>query len=217
MSPRRVACRGLVERKADVPEVKPMPLRFFAGDVLDVAPALIGKQLRRGRVVLRITEVEAYRWPGDTACHARAGLTERTAPIWGPPGRAYVYLCYGIHNMLNVVTGRSGDAQAILVRSCEPVAGLATIRRRRGGKDGPVSLAGPGKVGQALALDTSWSGHPLHRSGGLTLCDGPPPSEMLVGPRVGIDFAEPAHRALPWRFAAADTRFITHGKTLKPL
>ncbi|MCH9679998.1 MAG: DNA-3-methyladenine glycosylase, partial [Deltaproteobacteria bacterium] len=108
----------------------PLPLRFFARDVLDVAPALLGQHLHRDGVTLRITEVEAYRWPGDTACHARAGRTERNDAIWGPPGRAYVYLCYGIHTMLNVVTGSDGEAQAVLIRSCAPVDGLDVIERR---------------------------------------------------------------------------------------
>ncbi|MEM9457933.1 MAG: DNA-3-methyladenine glycosylase [Myxococcota bacterium] len=195
-------------------EPSPLPLRFFARDVLTVAPALLGQHLCREGVVLRITEVEAYRWPGDTACHARSGRTERNDAIWGPPGRAYVYLCYGIHNMLNVVTGADGEAQAVLVRACEPVEGLAEIERRRGGKQGPVLLAGPGKIGQALGLDLSWCHHALYEPKGLTLYAGTVPSAIAVGPRVGIDYAEPEHVALPWRFADADSRWVTHRKGL---
>ncbi len=192
-----------------------LPLEFCARDVLEVAPALVGMHLRRGRVELRITEVEAYRWPGDTACHARSGRTERNAAIWGPPGRAYVYLVYGLHQMLNIVTGDDGDAQAVLVRACEPVRGLAEIRVRRGGKDGPELLTGPGKVAQALGLDTTWSHHELWREGGLTLRAGTPPSQLLVGRRIGIDYADPEHRDFPWRFDAADTPWITHARTLQ--
>jgi DNA-3-methyladenine glycosylase len=194
-----------------------LPLSFFARDVLEVAPDLVGRHLRRGSVVLRITEVEAYRWPGDTACHARSGLTPRNAPLWGPPGRAYVYLCYGLHHMLNVVTGDTGSAQAVLVRACEPVAGLDAIRRRRGDKSGPVLLTGPGKIGQALDLDTSWSTHLLTQRGGLTVHAGSRPARLAVGPRVGIDYAEPEHRALPWRFADADSAWVTRGRELRPL
>jgi DNA-3-methyladenine glycosylase len=194
----------------------PLPLRFFARDVLDVAPALLGQLLCRDGVVLRITEVEAYRWPGDTACHARAGRTERNAALWGPPGRAYVYLCYGVHSMLNVVTGADGEAQAALVRACEPVEGLPLVQERRGGKAGPSLLAGPGKVGQALGLDPAWSGHLLHDPGGLTLCPGPTPAAIAVGPRVGIEFAAPEHRSLPWRFADATSRWVTKRDALRP-
>lgn len=192
-----------------------LPRSFLARDVLEVAPDLLGRYLRHEGVVLRITEVEAYRWPGDTACHARSGRTPRNAPLWGPPGRVYVYLCYGLHNMLNIVTGDDGSAQAVLVRACEPVAGLSEIRRRRGGKSGPVLLTGPGKVGQALDLDTSWSNHALTRPGGLTLHEGSPPARIVVGPRVGIDYAEPEHRALPWRFAEAQSAWVTRARELR--
>jgi len=130
---------------------------FFARDALEVAWDLLGHVLVRETVALRITEVEAYRHPGDSANHCRAGLTQRNAPMWGPPGRAYVYLCYGIHNLLNLTTNRNGEGAAVLIRAAEPVAGLETIRERRGGKSGPVLLTGPGKVGAALGLDTSWS------------------------------------------------------------
>ena len=195
---------------------RPLPREFFARDVLQVAPALLGQHVRHGKVVLRITEVEAYRWPGDTACHARAGKTERTAALFGPPGRAYVYLCYGLHQMLNLVTGEDGVAQAVLIRAAEPVDGLATIRRRRRGKDGPVLLTGPGKVGQALGIDTSFTGDAVHRAGGLVVEPGPPPEAIAVGTRIGIDFAEPAHRALPWRFAIAGSTWVTHRRGLVP-
>lgn len=137
--------------------------------------------------------------------------------MWGPPGRAYVYLCYGLHHMLNLVTGEDGTAAAVLIRSCEPIAGVALIRRRRKGKDGPRSLVGPGNVGQALAVDTTWSGHVLYRSGGLSAHDGKPVEDLLVGPRVGVDYAAPAHRRLPWRFASEASACVSHRCGLRPL
>ena len=195
----------------------PLPQSFFARDVLEVAPALLGQLLCRDEVVLRITEVEAYRWPGDTACHARSGRTQRNVALWGPPGHAYVYLIYGMHSLLNIVTGADGEAQAVLVRACEPVEGLDVVQERRGGKTGPVLLAGPGKVGQALALDTGWSGHPLYSSGGLVVAAGPAPAAMAVGPRVGIEYAEPEHQRLPWRYADAASRWVTKRSELRPV
>lgn len=198
----------------------PLPQGFFARDVLEVAPALLGQLLCRDEVVLRITEVEAYRWPGDTACHARIGRTERNAALWGPPGRAYVYLIYGIHSMLNVVTGAEGEAQAVLVRACEPVEGLSRVQERRGGHNrsttGPVLLAGPGKVGQALELVPAWSAHPLYLPEGLMLCPGPAPAAIAVGTRVGIEYAAPEHQALPWRFADASSAWVTKRRELRP-
>src|SRR5688572_26549600 len=103
-----------------------LPQSFYARDALVVAEELLGQHIHCGGVVLRITEVEAYRHPDDSASHCRMGRTPRNAPMWGPPGHAYVYLCYGIHSMLNFVTDREGEGAAVLIRSCEPVRGLRT-------------------------------------------------------------------------------------------
>ncbi|KAF8109510.1 hypothetical protein N665_0095s0078 [Sinapis alba] len=200
-------------------EMKLMPPEFFQIDALDLAPRLLGKFLRRDNVVLRITEVEAYR-PNDSACHGRSGVTPRTAPIFGPGGHAYVYLCYGLHMMLNIVADKDGVGAAVLIRSCSPVTGLETIQERRGQKTNkPVLLNGPGKVGQALGLSTEWSHHPLYSPGGLEVLDGGEDVEkVLVGPRVGIDYALPEHVNALWRFAIADTPWISAPKnTLRPL
>ncbi|KAL1204742.1 DNA-3-methyladenine glycosylase [Cardamine amara subsp. amara] len=200
-------------------EMKLMPPEFFQIDALDLAPRLLGKLLRKDKVVLRITEVEAYR-PNDSACHGRFGITPRTAPVFGPGGHAYVYLCYGLHMMLNIVADKQGVGAAVLIRSCSPVTGLETIQERRGLKtDKPVLLNGPGKVGQALGLSTEWSHHPLYSPGGLELLDGGEDVEkVMVGPRVGIDYALPQHVNALWRFAIADTPWISAPKnTLKPL
>jgi len=194
-----------------------LPQNFYARDALLVARDLLGQRLVRGRVVLRITEVEAYRHPNDSANHCRAGKTVRNAPMWGPPGHAYVYLCYGIHSMLNMVTNAEGEGAAVLVRSCEPIEGLSIIRRRRKGFDGPALLTGPGKVAAALLLTTAWSGHPLFVPGGLEVRKGDSPRMILVGPRVGIDYADPDGRRAPYRFAAGDSAWVTERKKLKPL
>ena len=92
----------------------PLPQSFFARPVDELAPALLGCRIKLGRVVLAITEVEAYAGPEDSASHARFGRTDRNAPMWGPAGRTYVYLCYGIHNMLNVTAEDSGRAAAVV-------------------------------------------------------------------------------------------------------
>lgn len=191
-----------------------LPPSFYQRDALDVARDLLGMVLRRDEVHLRITEVEAYRWPDDTANHCRAGRTARNAPMWGPGGHAYVYLCYGMHHLFNVVTGPDGTGAAVLVRSCEPVGGLDTIRERRGGKSGPVLLTGPGKVGQSLDLETHWSHHPLFEPGGLELVEGPPVKKVVRGPRVGIDAALPEHRDAPWRLAEAGSAWVSQRGSL---
>jgi DNA-3-methyladenine glycosylase len=198
-----------------------LPERFYRRDALEVAHDLIGALLVRDEVVLRVTEVEAYRKGGDTACHARAGRTARNAPMWGPPGRAYIYLCYGLHQMLNLVTDPEGVASAVLVRSAEVVAGAETVLARRRWEKGlvPALLTGPGRVAQALGLDGSFNGHVLFARGGLEvrapMNDGA--RAIAVGPRVGIDYAAPEHRLAPWRVADAGSPWVSERRTLSPL
>ncbi|WP_243383936.1 DNA-3-methyladenine glycosylase [Geothrix alkalitolerans] len=189
----------------------------LAGPVQDAAPGLLGAHLAREGVVLRITEVEAYGGPGDSASHARHGRTPRNAPMWGPPGRAYLYFCYGMHWMLNVVTGPEGEASAVLIRGAEVVSGLGTVlARRRTAKASPQLCAGPGKVAQALGLDRAFDGHDLLAPGGLELRPGPAPAAILAGPRLGIAFATPEDRARPWRFADGDSRAVLQRAALLP-
>jgi len=198
-----------------------LPQSFYARDALLVAEALLGKLLCRGDVVLRISEVEAYRHPDDSASHCRMGRTPRNAPMWGPPGHAYVYLCYGIHQMLNLVTNAEGEGAAVLIRACEPVSGHAVIAARRGGKQGPQTLTGPGKVGAALGLDAACSGLPVfgHRGPdgreGLRVLDAPAIPHTLVGPRVGIGYASAEHQQAPWRFAIAGSAWVSQPGLLR--
>jgi DNA-3-methyladenine glycosylase len=201
--------------RGDRPEDPQLDRVFFERPVLAVARDLLGRHLVRDQVVLRITEVEAYCGPTDTAAHSRSGKTARNEAMWGPAGRAYVYQCYGLHQMLNLVAGEPGDASAILIRSCEIVAGEAVVRERRGGKVGPVLLTGPGKVAQALAIDRSFNHHDLCEPGELEIRAGVACERALVGPRVGIDYADPAHRDADWRFACADTRWVSARRTLR--
>ena len=189
---------------------------FFARDAVVVARELVGATIAAPGVRLRITETEAYKWPGDTACHARSGRTARNAALWGPPGRAYVYTCYGLHQLLNLVTGEDGMAQAVLIRACEVIEGLDLVCARRKAPPGPTLLAGPGKVGQALAVDPSMSHRSVLRGGRLWVGPGTPPRALLAGPRVGIDYADPADRRRPWRFADADSPAVTVRRTLRP-
>lgn len=193
----------------------PLPSSFFARDALEVARELIGAYLRHGPVTLRITEVEAYRWPGDSANHCHRGRTARNAAMWGHPGRAYMYLCYGIHHMLNLVTGPEGHGAAVLIRAAEPVRGLDEIKARRGGREGPTLLTGPGKLAAALGLDLGFDHHPLTEPGGLEVLPGAPPARLAFGPRVGIDYAEPEHVVAPWRVADADSRWVSHRSRLQ--
>jgi DNA-3-methyladenine glycosylase len=192
-----------------------LPQEFYLRPTLTVARELVGALVRRGPVTMRITETEAY-LPGDSACHASRGVTPRTRVMFGPGGHAYVYLCYGMHRMLNFVTERVGVGAAVLIRAAEVVEGMAVVRRRRGGLEGPVLLTGPGKVGQALALDTSMSGWPLFGGSELEVLEGVAPSRLLHGCRIGVEYAKPRDAKALWRFAAADTAWVSHRGKLRP-
>lgn len=194
-----------------------LPQRFYARDALEVAEAVLGCFLVRGDVTLRITEVEAYRWPDDSASHCRSGRTARNAPMWGPPGHSYVYRCYGVHHLLNLVTNAEGEGAAVLVRAAEPVEGIERVRARRRGLEGPALLTGPGKVAAALGLAASDSGIALFDAGLLEVREGPRPAALLAGPRVGIDYARASDRRAPWRLAVAGTPWVSHPRGLRPL
>lgn len=193
-----------------------LPQDFYLRDTLCVARELVGAVVRRGPVTLRITETEAY-LPGDSACHAARGLTRRNAVMFGPGGHAYVYLCYGLHRMLNFVTEREGVGAAVLIRAAEVTEGLAVVRKRRGGLDGPALLTGPGKIGQALALETSMSGWPLYGGSEIEVHEGRPPAQLLCGRRIGIEYAKPRDRNALWRFADGGTAWVSHRAKLRPV
>ena len=136
-----------------------------------------------------IVETEAYLGPEDLASHARFGPTARTSVMFGPGGVSYVYLCYGIHQMFNIVTGEEGQGQAVLIRAVAPYAGLP---------DDPSIGRGPGKVTTALALDRSHDRRDLAR-GALYVAAAQTPDAIATGPRVGVDYAG-AWTARPYRF-----------------
>lgn len=197
--------------------MKHLPESFCSRPVDEVARDLVGKLLRHEAVLVRITEVEAYAGPEDSASHARFGPTARNLVMFGPPGRAYVYLCYGLHQMLNVVAEPEGRGAAVLVRSVEVVEGLGLVLARRRQPAGPGLLAGPGKVGQGLGLSRVHNGVVLAEGGPLVLLDDGTQPSLLAGPRVGIDFARARDRARRWRFAAAGSGAVTLPKSLTPL
>jgi DNA-3-methyladenine glycosylase len=187
----------------------------YAGRPAKVGPTLLGRYVRRGDVVLRIVEVEAYEGPEDSASHARFGRTARNAPMWGPGGHAYVYLCYGIHRMLNVVTGPEGSAGAVLVRAAEPVAGWTTLRARRGARPERELSSGPGRVGAALGLSRDHSGSSLVE-GEVQLLVGEPVTAPWAGPRVGIEYAEDRDRARRWRWADPGSPHVSRPRPPRP-
>jgi DNA-3-methyladenine glycosylase len=185
-----------------------LPQSFYLrGDVTLVGRDLLGKVLCTDidgqHSSILITETEAYAGVTDKASHAYGDRrTRRTEPMYGPGGTAYVYLCYGIHHLFNVVTSESGVPHAVLVRAGEPLSGLAAMLQRRGKShpDGSL-LAGPGSVARALGITTALTGSSL-LDGPISIFDlglGVDEASIGVGPRVGVDYAgEDAAR--PYRF-----------------
>lgn len=141
---------------------RPLPRAFYARPTLDVARELVGKVLvtrsRAGETAGRIVEVEAYIGEGDPACHAAVGRTTRNAPLYGPPGFAYVYLNYGLHSLVNAVTEAEGCPAAVLIRALEPLDGLRLMQRRR-----------------------ARAGAPVHRRTMATICEGPGNLTVAMG------------------------------------
>lgn len=165
---------------------------WFGRDAPVVAPELLNKLLvvtnGAARCSGRIIETEAY-MPDDAASHTFKGATRRNAVMFGPPGYLYVYLSYGIHNLINVVTGSVGSGQAVLLRAVDVIEGIETVRARRGGVADRDLTNGPGKVGQALGINLSHNGlDALQPDASVRLCDDgtPPPEHPIVGPRIGI-------------------------------
>jgi len=185
--------------------------RWFERPASVVAPALIGRHLVRrfpdgARCRVRIVETEAYE-PGDAASHAFGGQTARNATMFGPAGHLYVYLSYGIHHCLNVVTGRPGHGAAVLLRAAEPLENLARLAQNRGVDDERALCRGPGRLAQALAVDRSFDGIDLLGDGALWIEPGTPVprARLEATPRIGISVATD----VAWRWVQAGSRWAT--------
>lgn len=185
-----------------------LPVDFYRRPTLDVARDLLGKvlvhQSPQGTTAGAIVEVEAYIGEDDPACHAAPGPTERNAPLYGPPGRAYVYLNYGLHDMMNAVTEGEGHPAAVLIRALEPLDGLPLMRRRRAqapwrkGKP-PVPdhhlCRGPGNLCRAMGITLADNQRPLTRRP-LSIHDrGLTVGEIVWSKRIGIKVGTEN----PWR------------------
>jgi DNA-3-methyladenine glycosylase len=170
----------------------PAAREFFARDARHFARALVGAYLVRdgaeGTMVARIVETEAYRGPGDGACHARVGLTARTRTLLGPPGFAYVFLVYGMHDCFNVVCLREGAGHAVLVRAAEPLEGFPVGARGDG----------PGRLARAMGITRADDGADLT---GPPLYVSPRRGAVDIGvsARIGVAYAG-AIAEKPWRF-----------------
>jgi DNA-3-methyladenine glycosylase len=212
-----------------------LPRAALAGPTLDACRALLGARLVRqddaGERVGRIVEVEAYIGTDDLASHARFGRTARNAVMFGPPGRAYVYLVYGMYECLNVVTEADGRAAAVLIRAVEPLEGVDAIRDARiawalrRSRATPASAdriralpadrlaSGPGLVTVAFGIDRNDTGadllDPTSRLRLESRAPGERPPVIETSPRIGIDYAASPWREQAWRFVDAGSPSVS--------
>lgn len=200
-------------------KLKKLPVSFYQrSNVVQITKELIGKVLvtnfndefTSGRIV----EAEAYEGVVDRASHAFKGLTPRTKIIFGEGGTAYVYLCYGIHQMFNIVTSMEGEAHAILIRAVEPIEGVEVMLRRTGKKvAGPDLTSGPGKVGKAFGFHTTQCGLPVYGDEIYIADDGFRVSDanIISSPRIGVDYAG-EHAEWHYRFYMRGSKYVSRSK-----
>ncbi len=181
----------------------PLPQKFFARSVHEVAPDLIGATMLVGGVGGVIVEVEAYHQT-EPAAHSYRGPTPRTLVMFGPPGFAYVYRSYGMHWCINFVCEKEGSAAAVLIRALQPIHGLAAMRRRRGLEDERMLCSGPGKLASALAITNAQNGLALTAPPFAIHARTLTP-EIVTGVRIGITKAAD----LPWRYGLKGSRFVS--------
>ena len=198
-------------RPAHRPGAAALPPAFFARDTEIVARELLGCVLEchlpEGITTGRIVETEAYLGEHDLACHAAAGRTKRTEPLYGPPGTSYVYFIYGVHWCFNAVTRAAGLPSAVLVRAIEPLEGLELMRSRRRAARRDVDLTnGPGKLCAALGIDERHNGLPLDQPP-LMIREGARVSSarVQITPRIGITKCAD----WPLRWMIADNPYVS--------
>jgi DNA-3-methyladenine glycosylase len=205
------AAPSKARRSLLAPRSSVLPTSFYARDTEVVAREMLGTILecrtREGVASGRIVETEAYVGEHDLACHAAAGRTQRTAPLYGPPGFSYVYFIYGMYWCFNAVTRDEGQPSAVLVRAVEPVDGIELMRRRRPAAKRDIDLTnGPGKLCLALAIgarhhELSLIDSPLVIRRGTPVED----RDVVVTPRIGIS------RSADWplRYFVADNPYVS--------
>ena len=166
--------------------------RYLSQPATALAPELIGKLLCRktseGVLRYRIMETECYFGEEDTACHASKGKTPRTKILYEKGGTSYVYLCYGMHSLFNVVTGKEGHPEAVLIR-------------------GVSGYNGPGKLTRAMSIDRELNGEDMVHSDRLWLEDDGYQAKYITAKRVGIDYATPEYRDILWRYIMDDENY----------
>jgi len=178
--------------------------KFYNQHTVELAKALLGKYFVFGKLKGIIVETEAYLYKDDPGCHASRGLTPRNAPMFGPAGHIYVYLIYGMYHCLNIVSGKTGEGEAVLIRALEPVEGIPLMQKRRKTTKLENLCSGPGKLTQAFGI--------TKKHNNLSVLDGPIQiynsrlkPEITASTRIGLS----AGKELELRFFIAGNKFVS--------
>jgi DNA-3-methyladenine glycosylase len=182
----------------------PLGKKFFNQSTVDLAKSLLGKYLVNGKLKGIIVETEAYLYRDDPGCHASRGKTKRNAPMFGAAGNTYVYLIYGMYHCLNIVSGKEGEGEAVLIRALEPVEGIETMQKRRKTKKPENLCNGPGKLTQALGITRKHNNLSLLK-GPLFIYDSKIKPEICTSTRIGLS----AGKDLELRFFIKDNNFVS--------
>ena len=178
--------------------------RFFNQPTIELAKALLGKYLVLGDLRGKIVETEAYLYRNDPGCHASKGPTPRNAPMFGPAGRTYVYFIYGMYYCLNIVSGKKGEGEAVLIRALEPVQGIEVMKKRRKTDKIENLCSGPGKLTQAFGITKKHNDLSL-LNGELQIHNNREKPEIKSSLRVGLSIG----KDLELRFFIAGNRFVS--------
>jgi len=182
----------------------PLGQKFFNQPTVDLAKALLGKYLVYGDLRGIIVETEAYLYRGDPGCHASRGPTARNAPMFGPAGRTYVYFIYGMYHCLNIVSGKTGEGEAVLIRALQPVAGIELMQKRRKTEKIENLCNGPGKLTQAFGITRKHNNRSLI-DGDLQIHASRTKPEIASSRRIGLS----AGQELELRFFIKGNRFVS--------
>jgi len=185
-------------------KLNPLGKKFFNQPTVDLAKALLGKTLAINNLKGIIVETEAYLYRDDPGCHASRGLTARNAPMFGPAGHIYVYLIYGMYHCFNIVSGKTGEGEAVLIRALEPVEGISLMQRRRKTAKIENLCSGPGKLTQAFGITKKHNNLSL-LNGPMQIFDSKIKHEITVSTRIGLS----AGKELELRFFIAGNRFVS--------
>ena len=183
----------------------PLGKKFFNQPTVELAKALLGKYLAFGNLRGKIVETEAYLYRDDPGCHASRGMTSRNAPMFGPAGHTYVYFIYGMYHCLNIVSGKTGEGEAVLIRALEPVQGITLMQKRRKTAKLENLCNGPGKLTQAFGITRKHNNLSL-LDGKLQILNSREKPEIASSRRIGLS----AGQELELRFFIKGNKFVSN-------